>query len=77
MTFRVPQGDRDNQAKARFLTIQLVRLCGVGLALFGLLIIARKIDLPIEAGYGLFVVGLLDAMIAPLLLSRRWKSRGR
>lgn len=64
----------DDQAKGRFLAIQLIRLTGVGLTLFGLLIIARKIDLPIEAGYVLFVIGLIDALIAPILLARRWKS---
>jgi len=67
----------EDQAKARFLVIQLVRLVGIGLSLFGLLVIARKIDLPIEAGYVLFVVGMLDAMIAPILLTRRWKSGGQ
>jgi hypothetical protein len=67
----------EDQAKARFMVIQLVRLIGIGLALFGLLVIARKIDLPIEAGYVFFVIGMLDAMLFPILLTRRWKSGGR
>lgn len=67
----------DDPARGRFLVIQLVRLVGVALALFGLLVIARRIDLPIEAGYALFVFGLFDAMIAPILLTKRWKSGGQ
>lgn len=71
------QADLEKQARARFMAIQLVRLTGIALTLFGLLVIARRVDLPIEAGYVLFAVGLFDSVLAPVLLSRRWKSGGR
>ena len=54
--------------------IQALRISGVALTVFGALVIARRIDLPVEAGYGLFFVGLLDALFLPTLLARRWKS---
>jgi hypothetical protein len=64
----------DDQAKRRFILLQAIRWLGTGLALLGLLAIYRKVDLPQEAGYVLFVVGLLDALIVPTLIARRWKS---
>lgn len=64
----------EDRARNRFIAIQAMRWIGTAMALVGLLVINRKIDLPIEAGYGLFVIGLLDALIVPTLLARRWKS---
>lgn len=61
-------------ARARFFALQLIRWTGAALALAGLLVINRKIDLPIEAGYALFAVGVIDALIFPTLLAKRWKS---
>lgn len=62
-------------AKARYFAIQAMRWIGLGLTLFGLLIVNRKVDLPQVAGYVLVVVGLFDALIMPTVLARRWKSR--
>ncbi|MCW1427734.1 hypothetical protein [Novosphingobium sp. JCM 18896] len=64
----------EDRARNRFIVIQAMRWIGTALALVGLLVINRKIDLPIEAGYALFVIGLLDALVMPTLLARRWKS---
>jgi hypothetical protein len=61
-------------AMARFAIIQLVRWTGVILTLFGILVIAGKLGLPQEAGYVLAVVGIVDALVMPTLLARRWKS---
>lgn len=61
-------------AKARFITIQAMRWTGMALAFVGLLTIAGKIGLPREAGYVIFVIGLVDALIVPSILARRWKS---
>ncbi len=61
-------------AKARFFALQAMRWVGAALAVFGLLIITRKVDLPKEAGYVLFLIGLVDALIMPSVLARRWKS---
>jgi len=64
----------EDPARNRFFAIQAMRWIGTLVALFGLLVIYRRIDLPVEAGYVIFVVGLLDALVAPSFLARRWKS---
>ena len=61
-------------ARARFIIIQLVRIGGVALAWFGLMIIGGKLDLPPLAGYFFAVAGAVEAMILPLLLARCWKT---
>lgn len=64
-------------AKARFIAIQLLRWTGVALVLVGLLAVNGRIGLPREAGYVLTVIGLVDALIMPTVLVRRWKSPPR
>jgi len=64
----------EDPAKARFFVIQALRWSGLALVFFALLVIEDKIDLPKEAGYVLFVVGLLDALIMPSVLARIWKT---
>jgi len=64
-------------ARSRFIAIQAIRWSGLALVLIGLLAIYRRIDVPIEAGYVLFVVGVLDALIMPTVLTKLWKSRGQ
>lgn len=64
----------DDPAKARFFVIQAMRWSGMALTLAGILIIYDRIDLPREAGYALFLIGLADALIVPTVLARRWKS---
>jgi hypothetical protein len=76
MTAPAP-GSGPDPARSRFIAIQAIRWSGLALVLFGLMVIYRRIDLPIEAGYVLFVVGVLDALIMPTVLVRLWKSRGQ
>lgn len=71
-----PDPVAESEARKRFVIIQLVRLAGVVMALFGLLTIAGKMELPLLAGYFLFVNGLFDALFLPIILSKRWKSPG-
>jgi hypothetical protein len=61
-------------AKSRFIVLAAIRWSGALMAIFGLAIIERKIDLPLEAGYVVFIVGLVDALIVPAVLRRRWKA---
>jgi len=67
-------------ARARFAAIQLARGGGALVALGGVLVVSHHVPLPgawsdglgnvlVVAGVGLFFV-------APLMLARRWKSRG-
>ena len=62
------------RARSRFMVIQIVRLTGLGLFLFGLLAIAGRVELPVAAGYVLAVAGMLEMLVVPLILSRKWKS---
>lgn len=64
----------EDRAKQRFMILTMLRLTGVVMALFGLMIIAGKIDVPKLAGYVLFVIGLADTMLVPPLLARRWRT---
>jgi|GEM_PF-4044704 len=67
----------ENIAKARFLTLQLLRLAGFVAAAAGIWLwreTARTGD-PTGPGQILFVLGLVTALLLPALAARRWKSR--
>jgi len=64
----------EDPAKPRLMMIHAMRWTGVALVIFGALVITGRIDFPHQAGYVLFFVGLIDALIMPTLLARRWKS---
>lgn len=66
--------DPDIQARNRFIVIQIVRISGVAMVLLGLLVMTGRIDWPREAGFVLAALGLFEALLAPLLLSRKWKT---
>lgn len=61
-------------AMARFFIIQAVRIAGVALAVYGLISLAGKSDIPPPAGLVLTVIGMIAAYFGPVLLARRWKS---
>ena len=64
------------QAQYRFLVINLCRITGAIMLVVGLAVIAREaFGLPKAAGYLLFLVGMLDFLLVPVLLSKRWKSK--
>lgn len=62
-------------AKKRFLAISLIRLSGAVFMTLGLLVLGGKLDLPQAAGLSFVAIGLIDLLVAPVFLSRRWKSR--
>lgn len=64
----------EDPAKVRFIVIQLARWSGAALVFVGLLALAGRVEIPAFAGYILAIVGLIDALIVPTLLARRWKS---
>lgn len=67
--------EEETKAQYRFLILNIVRISGAIMLVLGLAIIARgAFDLPKAAGYVLFVVGMIDFMLVPLLLAKRWKS---
>ena len=61
-------------AKARFLTIQAVRLSGVALGVLGALVLGKILPFPEIVGYIFLVLGAVDVFILPLFLARRWSS---
>ena len=64
----------DDPARKRLMAMHAIRWSGVALVIVGIFAITRRIDLPIEAGYAILVVGLIDALVMPVVLARRWKS---
>ena len=67
------QTDHD-PAKARFLTIQAVRLSGVVTAVLGALVLGGILPLPEIAVYILVALGVAEIFILPIVLAKRWRS---
>jgi hypothetical protein len=64
------------QAQYRFLVINLCRIIGAILLVLGLAVIAREtFGIPKVVGYLLFLVGMLNFLLVPVFLSKRWKSK--
>jgi hypothetical protein len=62
-------------AAQRFWTIQAVRILGAAFAVAGLYVLGRPDSgLPGWAGILLLLNGLIDMLIIPRLLVRRWRS---
>ena len=67
--------EEETKAQQRFLVLNLVRLVGAIMLVIGLAVIANgTFGLPSAAGYVLFLIGMLEFMLVPLLLAKRWKS---
>jgi len=65
-------------AKAKFIAIQALRLSGVAILIYAILVIRGVAPwpggVPIEAAYALALIGMADAFLVPLLLARMWSS---
>ena len=70
-----PSDPGHDPARARLMVINLVRLAGAAMAVFGLVILGGRLDLPKALGFVLVLAGLFEAMVLPLLLDRKWKSK--
>ncbi len=67
--------EEETKAQYRFLVINICRITGAIMLVVGLAIIAREaFGLPKAAGYVLFLVGMVDFLMVPVFLSKRWKS---
>jgi hypothetical protein len=69
--------DGDKLARNRFLMIQLMRIGGVAMVLFGIAVLRGMIDLPDLVAYVLIVMGIGEAFVVPHLLARLWSSDRR
>jgi hypothetical protein len=64
-------------AKSRFQTLQLLRFTGIIVTIIGMWVWAG--DIIREGGWPLvgapiFALGMFEALVAPVMLARRWKS---
>ena len=66
-----PSGEDIVRARVKRLTV--VRLAGLALCLIGMAVIAGDIALPRIVGVVVVAVGLYEALVFPLVLSRRWR----
>ncbi|MGD9472216.1 MAG: hypothetical protein AB7G24_06360 [Novosphingobium sp.] len=64
----------DDRARSRFIVISAVRISGVAFVVIALLILGDSLALPRPLAWVLLAVGLVDALIAPQLLARAWRS---
>ncbi|MFC4290837.1 hypothetical protein ACFOWX_00205 [Sphingorhabdus arenilitoris] len=65
----------EGKARQRYLVISAARLAGAIFMAIGLGIIANGfMDLPVEAGYMLFAMGVIEFIVVPVLLARMWKT---
>ena len=78
-----PPEEPEQQARQRWMVIQMVRAMGVGLVILGILLARDKVDLAGDTavnhwiGYGFIAVGLVDGFLMPIVLARKWSSRAR
>lgn len=73
--------DAPDPAMGRFMIIQAMRLIGALLALAGIAVLTRRIaaldGLPELAGYAFLAVGLVEFLVVPQVLARKWRSPKR
>lgn len=67
----------DNDARTKFFILSAIRLLSMALIMVGLLIIAGKLNMPKPAGYVFTGFGLLELLLLPPFLARKWKSPGK
>lgn len=61
-------------ARARFFTIQAVRLAGVAGVVMGMLASNDRLPAPVWLGYVLLAVGLVGVFVLPPVLVRKWRT---
>ncbi len=75
MASRPPEDPRsDDDARTRWMVINLTRLVGVAMVLVGILALRGVIDIPEVAGYGFLAFGLFDVFAVPQILARKWRT---
>lgn len=66
--------DDEALVKRRFLAISLVRLSGAAFLTAGLFVLGGKLDLHQGAGWVFTVIGMIDLLVIPPFLAKKWKS---
>lgn len=67
----------ESDAKTRFFIISAVRLASAALIITGMLILTGKLALPKPAGIGFMIFGILEMVLLPPFLIRKWKTPER
>lgn len=67
----------EEQAKQRFLVLNLVRLSGLIIAFAGIANVGGKLAPDLAPGLGLvlLIMGTVDFFFAPMLLKRAWQNQ--
>lgn len=66
--------DEERMARKRFLAISMIRLSGAVFLTLGLFILGGKLEMPQVAGWLFAAIGMIDLLVIPVILSRKWKS---
>lgn len=65
-----------NVERNRFIILNFVRISGAVMILLALAVLSRSfLDLPKVAGYAFLAIGIIDFIVAPLLLAQAWRSK--
>ena len=76
-----PPDENEDQARNRWMIIQLMRTMGFAFVILGILMTRDVVDLAGDSNhlvaYGFIVIGLLDGFLMPTFLARKWSSRER
>lgn len=65
-----------DDAKTRFFVLSAVRLASVALIVAGMLIVSGKLAVPRPAGFAFLIFGLLELLLLPPFLARKWRTPG-
>lgn len=64
----------EDPARARFYVINFARLSGAALVMVGLVMTQGVSGMPPAAGYLVLAFGLVDFLLVPKMLARRWRT---
>ena len=68
--------DEEAIARTRVMVISLARLSGLVLVALGVIVLAGTLDWPRIAGYVLLAVGVVETIVIPQILVKKWRSGG-
>lgn len=66
--------NNEQAAKQRLMAMNLIRLSGAVFVVLGILVVNQKLALPTAVGWVLLGFGLIDFLVIPQVLARRWRT---
>jgi hypothetical protein len=64
----------EDVARARWMTINAMRIGGVAMVIVGIIGLKGVIEYPEVAAYVLIAAGLFEIFVLPLIMARKWRS---